>query len=302
MKAFAPRTTTSLGCSLGLALALGTSSGTSGGSAAAAADGEVKTSANGQRVNSLGMALTRVPAGTFVMGLPDKVRPKEPLAGYEAHTVRIGRAFYIGTYEVTAAEYRAVMPAPADSAQADAPGPANAGDRMPATSVSWHDATKFCRKLSALPAEHRAGRRYRLPTEAEWEYACRGGSSAPFQRGDISEAESKMRQQLQAVGTFSPNGFGLYDMRDNAWEWCADWHSEDYYQRSAPADPQGPATGILRVVRGRDWLFGDQELCLLVRDPMAPSRSSPLVGFRVVCEVRSSGHRGLPKAVARSGR
>jgi len=152
--------------------------------------------------------------------------------------------------------------------------------------MTWNEAQEFCRRLSDLPQERAAARHYRLPTEAQWEYACRGGSTKPRDgRPTVTGSGANKVVALQPIGSHEPNEFGLHDMRGNAWEWCSDWFHPTYYRRSPELDPQGPASGITRVVRGRDWVFSEFEHCLLTRDPMSPARSSPLVGFRVVCEL-----------------
>lgn len=199
-----------------------------------------------QMQNSIGMHLVRVPAGTFMMGLPDEVRTHDPPLGYAPHRVRITRPFYLGVYEVTAEEYRRVMGEPSTPPVAESPGPA----RMPATNMTWNEAQEFCRRLSDLPQERAAARHYRLPTEAQWEYACRGGSTKPRDgRPTVTGSGANKVVALQPIGSHEPNEFGLHDMRGNAWEWCSDWFHPTYYRRSPELDPQGPASGITRVVR-----------------------------------------------------
>ena len=133
------------------------------------------------------------------------------------------------------------------------------GDNYPATFVSWEDAVKYCRKLSASE-----GKQYRLPTEAEWEYACRGGQSTAYSFGNrpsllgnygwFSENAYDIGEKYaHEVGTKNPNPFGLHDMHGNLWEWCSDWYETGYYGSSPGSDPQGPSRGSLRVVRGGSW-------------------------------------------------
>src|SRR5262249_22585839 len=138
--------------------------------------------------------------------------------------------------------------------------------RHPVDSVSWEDAVAFCQKLSEQAEEISKGRTYRLPTEAEWEYACRGGANAstPFAFGEslsskqanfngnypYNAARGRYLERTAPVGSYLPNAFGLFDMHGNLWEWCADWYSEDYYSQSPRQDPPGPPRGTLRVLRG----------------------------------------------------
>src|SRR5262249_15622705 len=138
---------------------------------------------------------------------------------------------------------------------------------FPVESVSWEDAQDFLKKLSARPEERKAGREYRLPSEAQWEYACRGGasSSTAFHVGaSLSSAQANFNgndpygdantgpylERPCAVGCYRPNAFGLYDVHGNVWEWCEDWFDEDYYAKSPPKNPSGPDDGSFRVLRG----------------------------------------------------
>ncbi len=256
--------------------------------------------ASGDRLrNSLGMTFVGLPAGEFVMGLPDAGNEHDPPADCPAHRVRITEAFRLGTHEVTRGQYSEVMghfPKAERSSSADGVGEpesddASTGER-PVVNVTWQEAEEFCRRLSLRPAEQRAGRWYRLPTEAEWEYACRGGKSEPYawshrRRQDDRSGETAgiiPAFPIRPVGSFSPNEFGLYDMRGNAWEWTADWFDRSYYLRSPSRDPRGPAEGYIKVVRGGDWRFVG-EVCRIDYPVLPPWKANPVVGFRVVCEV-----------------
>ena len=158
--------------------------------------------------------------------------------------------------------------------------------------VAWHAANSFCEQLSAIPKERSAGRTYRLPTEAEWEYACRSGSRevtiGSDRTVDVAVSGESAGQlpglELAPVGSFASNRFGLNDMRGNAWEWTADWYDRDYYARSKVDNPAGPANGYLKVVRGSDWRFVG-EPCRIDYPVMPPWKSNPFVGFRIVCDV-----------------
>jgi len=132
------------------------------------------------------------------------------------------------------------------------------GDELPVEHLSWKEAQRFCEMLSSLPAEQKAGRRYRLPTEAEWEYACRAGTATPFNTGDSLEPDQarfsftnrSSPKQTAPVGTYPPNAWGLFDMHGNVWEWTSDWFSAEYFRESPVDDPQGPTTGTHHTLRG----------------------------------------------------
>jgi formylglycine-generating enzyme required for sulfatase activity len=207
-----------------------------------------------ETTNSIGMRFVLIPAGEFVMGSPDG--DKDVADDERAqHRVRITKPFYLGVHEVTQGQYEAVMGSCPWSGQ-----PAvKEGADYPATYVSWEDAAAFCEKLSA-----KEGRTYRLPTEAEWEYACRAGSTARFFFGDdpwalenhawyYGNAEVAGELYAHAVGRKKPNGWGLHDLHGNVWEWCSDQWCEDYYKTSPVDDPTGPSSGDVRVVRGGSW-------------------------------------------------
>src|SRR5262249_40165728 len=139
--------------------------------------------------------------------------------------------------------------------------------RFPVESMSWDSAMSFCRLLSGRPDEVAAGRVYRLPTEAEWEYACRGGTAAktPFHFGQSLASDQAnfdgnrpyrgigpgpWLERTTTVGSYPPNGFGLYDMHGNVAEWCSDWYDKNYYSTSPKTDPKGAASGKYRIIRG----------------------------------------------------
>jgi formylglycine-generating enzyme required for sulfatase activity len=220
--------------------------------------------------NSIDMQLTLIPAGEFLMGSPDSDGAESAME-IPQHPVRITKPFYLGVHEVTQAEYQRVM-GTKPSQFKDPRGAA------PVESVSWEDAHGFCAKLSGLPEEQQAGRQYRLPTEAEWEYACRAGSR--FRYG-FGEAEADLDawytrnsgRRTHPVGKTKPNAWGLYDMHGNVWEWCADWYADGYFATSPTDDPAGPASGSYRVTRGGGWR-NDASLC------RASSRFRYEPGFR----------------------
>ena len=247
--------------------------------------------------NGIGMEFVRLPPGRFLVGRPDE----EVNAVFEldstahSHWVEITRPTWIATFEVTRAEYLAVMGQAPEGLAADVGGSRSHNgdqDRLPVSDVTWYEADEFCGRLSELPTESAAGRRYRLPTEAEWEYACRAGVDEPYiyiperQPGDQT-GENAMKDPplpVTEVGSYPPNAFGLYDTRGNVWEWCRDWSRPGDYAISPERDPSGPPSGHLKVVRGADWLYVGQR-CTLGFRATEPWLRSPFIGFRVVCEV-----------------
>lgn len=216
--------------------------------------------------NSIGMKLVLIPAGEFMMGSPDSEENHNSDESPQ-HRVRITRPFYLGQYEVTQGEYQQVMGTnPSDFSATGTHKEKVSGQdtsRFPVEKVSWNDAVEFCRRLS-----QKEGRTYRLPTEAEWEYACRAGTTTPFNFGSLlNGAEANCNgnnpygtsykgpylQRTTTVGSYRPNAFGLYDMHGNVWEWCADRYDGSYYAGSPQDDPTGPSWGLDRVRRGGSW-------------------------------------------------
>jgi formylglycine-generating enzyme required for sulfatase activity len=171
-------------------------------------------------------------------------------------------------------------------------------DDFPVESVSWQDVAVFLDRLSALEKGREAGRKYRLPSEAEWEHACRGGA-ASYQTFHFGNSLSPTQANFDGnypyggadkgpylerpceVGSYPANGFGLHDMHGNVWEWCADWYDKDYYASSPRRDPQGPSEGSLRVVRGGSWGYGGRGCRSAYRDGGAPAVRYFDLGFRV---------------------
>ena len=291
--------------------------------------------------NSIGMKLTLIPPGEFKMGsgesaqdtvafftktcgadfLTTEVFKKE----HPQHRVRITKPFYLGTYHVTRGQFRRFVKDSGyktDAEKGDKPWAwgwnpekrdflggkdyswGHAGfeqtDEHPVVNVSWNDAVEFCKWLS-----RKEGKTYRLPTEAEWEYACRAGTTTRYYNGDDPETLAKVgnvadvtakarfpdwKGTIKAsdgyvftapVGQFKPNAFGLYDMHGNAWEWCADWYGEDYYGKSPTDDPTGPDTGDGRVLRGGSWDSGPHNSRSAKPNWFSPDFRSDLMGFRV---------------------
>jgi formylglycine-generating enzyme required for sulfatase activity len=201
--------------------------------------------------NSIGMKLVLIPAGEFLMGSPDS---DQDAYDHEKpqHRVRITQPFYLGVTEVTQGQYRAVTGANPSSFQGSAD--------LPVEQVSWEDARAFCDKLNALEKRSLGDAIYRLPTEAEWEYACRAGTTTWFSFGDAEASlgeyawfEANSGGKTHPVGQKRLNAWGLYDMHGNVWEWCSDGYTPDSYANSPGADPPGPSGAAGRVVRGGCW-------------------------------------------------
>jgi len=224
-----------------------------------------------------------IEGGTFLMGSPDAEAERDRCEGPQRE-VTITRPFYMGIHQVTQQQYEAVMGANPSFFR---------GSGNPVEFVSWNDATEFCRALS-----RRTGRKVRLPTEAEWEYACRAGTRTPFHTGrTIATDEAnydgtyvygpgrkgKFRETTTAVGSFEPNAFALHDMHGNVWEWCSD-RSSDSYARAGSIDPKGTESGSSRVLRGGAWSIAPASCRSAARSWIRPARRRRDIGFRVVVE------------------
>ena len=226
--------------------------------------------------NSIGLELRLIPAGEFLMGSSADVADRD--RDERQHRVALTEPYYLGIHEVTQRQYEEVMGENDSKFR---------GPERPVEQVSWNDAVVFCRKLSALPAEKAAGHVYRLPTEAEWEYACRAGTVTPYNTGesgaDLSGAAwfNGNTTATQAVGQKHPNAFGLFDMAGNVWEWCQDRYGA--YTDKQVRDPQGPLTGLERVSRGGSWINLPQVCRSARRSRFSPERSYTVLGFRVLC-------------------
>jgi formylglycine-generating enzyme required for sulfatase activity len=257
-----------------------------------------------QFTNSVGMKLVRIPAGKFTMGSPGDEAGRRPEEAQ--HEVEITRPFYLGAYTVTQAEYEKVTGSNPSlfSAKGSQRGAVQGMDtsRFPVEAVSWNEAVAFCQKLSALPAERRARRAYRLPSEAEWEYACRSGAKkySPNHYGNsLSSTQANFLgnqpyggaavgpklNRPAPVGSYKPNAWGLYDMHGNVWQFCADWHDTRYYRTSPRKDPTGPAAGTARVVRGASWMNSGEWCRSAFRVGVPTTSRYDHAGFRVACDV-----------------
>jgi formylglycine-generating enzyme required for sulfatase activity len=232
--------------------------------------------------NSIGMKLVMIPKGTFIMGSPESEWGR--LDNEVQHQVTLTRDFYLGVTEVTQAQYKDVMGEnPSGHQDYLVQGDSSS---YPVEKVSWEDAVEFCRKLSDMPEEKKAGLVYRLPTEAEWEYACRAGSNTAFSFGDEAESLSEhgwfdenSNFGTRPVGELKPNSWGLYDMHGNVWEWCCDWYGG--YPKGAVSDPVGPQAGSFRVLRGGGWYYVAADCRSAFRYRRNPSFRHFNIGFRV---------------------
>ncbi len=292
-----------------------------------------------ETTNSIGMKLVLVPAGEFQMGSRESAEElAKAYKGYGAppadffedeyplHRVRITKPFYLGVHEVTVGQFRQFVTATGYKTDAEK-GTIVKGafgwnpdtkklernetyswrkvgfeqtDDHPVVNVSWNDAVEFGKWLSA-----KEGKTYRLPTEAEWEYACRAGTATRYYHGDDPEGLAQVGNVADAtaketfpdwkftiaardgyaftapVGKFKPNAFGLYDMHGNAWEWCADWFAGDYYKASPLEDLKGPDSGTSRVLRGGSWNGGPDGTRSAVRGGCDPADRYNYGGFRL---------------------
>jgi formylglycine-generating enzyme required for sulfatase activity len=217
------------------------------------------------------MKLVLIRPGKFMMGSPDSEKGRVDNEGPQ-HEVTISKPFYMGVTEVTQAQYEAIMSANPSTFK---------GETNPVENVSCNDATAFCKKLA-----EKTRQAVRLPTEAEWEYACRAGSKNKFCFGDADEGlgdyawyHANSGGMTHPVGQKKPNAWGLYDMHGNLWEWCSDWYAQNYAHAKA-VDPQGPASGMFRVLRDGSWRCGP-ELCRSADRGGGLSPSGGDYGFRV---------------------
>ena len=275
----------------------------------------------------------------LALAYPQYDRTRLTSLGDEApvHKVRITRSFYLGQHEVTVQQFKKYLELsgavpesiadktggygynpeydPTKTQRGDAfegrdpkyswsnPGFKQREDH-PVLNVTWNDAVQMCDWLS-----RKEGKKYRLPTEAEWEYACRAGTRTRYHGGQETESLLKVANTFDVdteknwpqwkvyalngkdgyaftspVGSFAPNAFGLYDMHGNAWEWCADWHSDTYYSESPTDDPTGPSEGEVKVRRGGSWSTWSFYTRSSFRNWNDPSTRYTLVGMRLLCE------------------
>jgi len=238
-----------------------------------------------QITNSIGMRLARINAGTFEMGSPASETGR--WEDETLHTVTLTGDYYLGIVPVTQEKYRRLM----DNNPSFFEGRHSAVDR-----VVWDDAVAFCRRLSNLPQERTRQHLYRLPTEAEWEHACRAGSRTRFSYGDDADHLHQYAWHLGDLdqggpeeflpndwpGRLQPNAWGLYDMHGGVWDWCRDWYGE--YPNRAVTDPHGPPDGVHRVTRGGSWACQARICRSARRSFVTPTHREVAFGFRVAMD------------------
>lgn len=276
------------------------------------------------RSKSTGLELMLIKSGDFEMGSP--LAENGRVIDETQHGVRLTRDFLLGAFEVTQDQYRQVMKFNPSWFQAQAGGEAKVTEHetghFPVDSVTWFDAIAFCNQLSLDDGDEpyyeladteregdsiknatvtiRGGSGYRLPTEAEWEYACRAGTTTAYQFGAAggNGNQSNIKgvtmgggyggrivgpnlERTAKVGNYRPNRWRLFDMHGNVAEWCWDWYDKDYYAKAPDNDPAGPRTGTHRVLRGGSWLVGEASSRSASRLMHAPGESTYFSGFRV---------------------
>jgi formylglycine-generating enzyme required for sulfatase activity len=228
---------------------------------------------------SLDMVL--IPAGKFIMGSPASEPSRQP--NERQHEVTLTKPFYIGKYEVTQDQWQAVM--------GDNPSSVK-GPRLPVTDIFWENSQDFIKKLNT-----KTNGGYRLPTEAEWEYACRAGTTTAYLVGDsLTKTDANIEGgSTKSVGSYKPNSFGLYDMHGNVYEWCEDWYR--FYLPGTETDPKGPATGSGRVLRGGSFFYAGSGARSSLRFLCLPNHRLDHLGFRLArtVDVKTAVALTLPK-------
>ena len=237
-------------------------------------------------VASISMEMIFCPPGTFTMGSPTTEAGRQSDRENE-HNVSLTKGFYLGKYEVTQAQYEAVMTGNTDSLSATPSQWPNNPNR-PVEKVSWADAQIFLTRLNVQQSANiPAGWAYVLPTESQWEYACRAGTTTMYSWGnDINATRANYSvsglSQTRDVGYYSANSWGFFDMHGNVWEWTADWYQQAAYPTGNPVvDPTGPGSGSTRVRRGGSWYDDGTDLRSARRSNVTPSNRFNGIGFRV---------------------
>ncbi len=236
-----------------------------------------------QFTNSVGMRFAWISPGEFMMGSPNKEKGR----GDDEHhrKVTLTKGFYLGIHPVTQEQWQAIMGANPSHFKGE--------KNLPVEQVSWGDCQAFCKKLGGQDKKP-----YRLPTEAEWEYACRAGTTTPYHYGETLAVEQAnyngnfvygtgkpgvYREKTTPVGSFQANAWGLFDMHGNVWQWCHDWHGG--YAGKHLTDPQGPKNGKDRVLRGGAWGSHPIFCRSANRNFIAPDNRSEYYGCRVCFSV-----------------
>ncbi len=248
--------------------------------------------------NSVGMRFIKVQPGEFLMGSPPTEAHR--FACEQQHRVRITKAYWLGMEEVTVKQYKAVVGKSLTNSE---------DQNVPEQGISWYDAQDFTNRLSQLEAEKSAGRSYRLPTEAEWEYACRAGTQTIYSWGDdpadgreFAWAATNSERVVKRAGSLKPNAWGFHDMHGSVWEWCSDWYGE--LPAGDEIDPQGPPSGDSKVIRGGSFSLPFSYLRSASRVPLAPiflsEGEGQSIGLRLVLMLQdepgetSAGNAGTP--------
>jgi formylglycine-generating enzyme required for sulfatase activity len=225
-------------------------------------------------VPGLSMEMLWCAPGAFEMGSP--LSERRPRPNERQHTVTLTRGFWLGKHEVTQTQWEKVMSSNPSKFK---------GANLPVEDVSWNDATSFCKKLTER--ERKAdrlpmGSAYQLPTEAQWEHACRAGTKTAFSFGDdLSSRQVNFGNEIRkttAVGSYPANAWGFHDLHGNVYEWCQDWYGD--YPSGSVRDPMGPADGSKRVARGGSWHYGTQDLRSADRSSFVPDYRYHIMGFR----------------------
>lgn len=213
------------------------------------------------------LEMVLIPAGKFIMGSPKTEKGRDD--DETQHEVTLTKPFYMGKYEVSQEQWQIIM--------GNNPSKKTKGDKIPVTDVTWNDCQEFIKKL-----EEKTKKKFRLPTEAEWEYACRAGATTAYSFGDmITQKDANFNgSSVKKIGSYKPNAFGLYDMHGNVREWCNDWFGE--YPKEKLIDPQGALKGDGRLIRNGSFLEGLQAIRSAARnDFFNPDTRSYGVGFRL---------------------
>jgi formylglycine-generating enzyme required for sulfatase activity len=223
-------------------------------------------------IQSINYKMVYISHGTFMMGSPSSEANR--YSNERQHKVTLTKGFYMGVTEVTQGQWKAVMGNNPSRFK---------GDNRPVEQVSWNDCKEFIRKLN----RHEGGNKYRLPTEAEWEYACRAGTTTRFCFGDSDSRlddyawySGNSSSKTHSVAQMRPNAWGLYDMHGNVWEWCQDWYDKNYPSGHV-TDPEGPSSGSARVGRGGGWGFDARGCRSAFRCYGTPGSRLSFLGFRL---------------------